>query len=134
MDVFTAVENHLGSNNAKVTIATGTPLDVRELSVEQGMSRLFRIEVVAVSKELDLDLDGTIGLEASWSLAQRNANQSLSGLCLECEQIRVDSAGLATYRLVIVPALWKLTQRTNYRIFQFLSELDIKRRRLIVLS
>ncbi len=130
MDVTAAVENLLGSNNVRVTIATGTPLDVREFSIDQAMSRLFRVEIVAVSTELNLDLEGVIGLDASCSVTQTNATASLSGICLECEQIRVEATGLATYRLVIVPALWKLTQRTNYRIFQFLSELDIVKKLL----
>ncbi len=130
MDVQTAIGTLLGSNDVTVTVATGTPLDVRRFSVEQAMSQLFRIEVVAVSRDLDLDLDAATGLEASFSIAQTTELQRWSGICLELEQIRVESAGLATYRLVLVPTLWKLTQRTNYRIFQFLSELDIVKKLL----
>ncbi|HTJ84829.1 MAG TPA: contractile injection system protein, VgrG/Pvc8 family, partial [Polyangiaceae bacterium] len=118
------------SNDLAVDIATGTPLDVRKFSVAQAMSELFRIEIVAVSRDLDVDLDGAIGLEASFAITQATEVERWSGICLELEQIRVDAAGLATYRLLIVPTLWKLTQRTNYRIFQFVSELDIVKKLL----
>jgi type VI secretion system secreted protein VgrG len=46
------------------------------------------------------------------------------------ELLRVEEAGLATYRLAIVPRFWLLTQRKNYRIFQFLSDLAIVRQLL----
>ncbi len=125
MSIDSEIERVIGSNDLAVTIATGTPLDPRKFSVRQAMSELFQIEVTAVSTELDLDLDGAIGLDASFSIHQGTAAVRWSGICKELEQIRVESAGLATYRLVLVPSLWKLTQRTNYRIFQFMSELSI---------
>ena len=33
--------------------------------------------------------------------------------------------GLSTYKLTLVPTMWLLTQRRNYRMFQFLSEVEI---------
>ncbi len=48
-----------------------------------------------------------------------------SGICAHIEQTGVEDQGLSTYTVRIVPTLWLLTQRKNYRIFQDKSELDI---------
>ncbi len=114
-----------GVNNAQVRIASGDGLDVRSFSVHQGMSQLFAIELSVVSTSLDIDFDQVIGMGAHFSLATSRSHMSWSGICREMEQRRVDRDGLATYRLSIVPKLWLLTQRKNYRIFQYLSELEI---------
>lgn len=111
--------------NAEARVATGDPLDVRSFSVKQGINQLFAIELSVVSKSLDIDFDQVIGDEASFSLATRRSTMSWSGICQEMEQHRVDEKGLASYRLVIVPAFWLLTQRKNYRVFQYLSEIEI---------
>lgn len=118
------------TNDAKATIATGDGLDVRVFSVNQGMSRPFRVELRVVSANPDIDLDGAIANEASFELQTELTHQRWTGVCLEMEQIRVDAGNLATYRLVIVPRAWLLTQRKNYRIFQYESELDIVRKLL----
>jgi type VI secretion system secreted protein VgrG len=41
------------------------------------------------------------------------------------EQVQAEPTGLSTYYLRIVPPLWLLTQRRNYRVFQHLSIPDI---------
>ena len=117
-------------NDARVTIATGDGLDVRVFSVHQAMSQLFRVELRAVSANPDIDLDAVIANEASFVLDTQLSRQTWTGLCLEMEQLRVDPDNLATYRLVIVPRAWLLTQRKNYRIFQYESELDIVKKLL----
>lgn len=115
----------LPPNEARVTVASGDPLDVRHFSVEERMSELFRIEVLAVSTNLDVDLDEVVGQAASFSLGNVLGLERWTGICLELAQVRVDDQGLATYRLVLVPDSWRLTQRTNYRIFQYKSEIEI---------
>lgn len=115
------------TNRIEARIATGDGLDVRDYAVTQGINQLFSIELHVVSKNLDIDFDEAIGGHASFSLETRSSRISWSGLCKEMEQTRVDVNGLATYRLSVVPDLWLLTQRKNYRIFQYLSELEIVR-------
>lgn len=112
-------------NHARVSVATGDDLDVRSFSVEESMSRLFRVELTVVTKNLDVDFDGVIGLEASFSLQTTGSTRTWMGVCVEMDQIHVDRAGLATYTLSIAPRAYLLTQRKNYRIFQFKSELEI---------
>ncbi len=118
------------TNHAKVTIATGDTLDVRVFSVEQAMSQLFRIELRVLSQNPNVDFDAVIGQAASFELSTEHSSQRWTGLCLEMEQIRVEEGELATYRLVIVPRAFLLTQRKNYRIYQYESELDIVKKLL----
>src|SRR4029453_3042230 len=43
----------------------------------------------------------------------------------ETGPLRTNAAGVSTYAVTIVPRLWLLSQWRNYRIFQYLSEVDI---------
>jgi type VI secretion system secreted protein VgrG len=115
------------NSNAEVQIASGDALDVRSFSVKQGINQLFTVELTVVSKNLDIDFDEVIGQAASFRLATSRSQMSWSGICREMEQHRVEGDGLASYRLAIAPAFWMLTQRKNYRIFQYLSEIEIVR-------
>ena len=112
-------------NHVTVSVATGDQLDVRSFSVEESMSRLFRVELTVVGANLDVDFDGVIGLEAKFSLTTTVSTRTWTGVCVEMDQVHVDRAGLATYTLSIAPRAFLLTQRKNYRIFQFQSELEI---------
>ncbi len=112
-------------NKLRVQVASGDTLDVRSFSVTRRMSELFRVELVAVSSNLGITLSDIIGNEGSFTMMNNLAPQTLNGVVIEMAQTRVDEAGLATYSLVLAPKLWLLTQRKNYRIFQFVSELDI---------
>ncbi|MBK6518814.1 MAG: type VI secretion system tip protein VgrG [Polyangiaceae bacterium] len=118
------------SNDATVSIASGDPLDVRSFAIRQGMSQLFNIDVRVVSRNLDIDFDEVVGKEASFALRTGWSRQGWQGVCSEIEQIRVDDKGLATYALVLQPRAWLMTQRTNYRIFQFETELDVVKKML----
>jgi type VI secretion system secreted protein VgrG len=118
------------SNDAWTTIASGDPVDVRSFSVRQRMNELFLIELVVVSTNLDIDFDEVIGQDADFALQTAAGVQRWSGVCIEMAQERVEEAGLATYRIQLAPRAWLMTQRKNYRIFQFESELDIVKKLL----
>ncbi len=117
-------------NQATARIVTGDALDVRSFTVTQAMSQLFRVELRVVSTNLDLDFDAILGNEASFSLGSTVSARTYSGICVELDQVRVDRRNLATYTLVIAPRAHLLTQRKNYRVFQYKSELDIVRQLL----
>jgi len=112
-------------NHVQVEVASGDHLDVRHFDLRMRMSELFRIELEVVSSNLSVALDQVIGNDASFTLEREGSTQRLTGIAIEMEQVRVDDQGLATYRLVLAPKAWRLTQRKNYRIFQFMSEIDI---------
>ena len=115
------------TSNVTVKIGTSDLLDVREIDIEQTMSRLFTVSVVALCDNADIDFEGAIGQEASLTVHGRGGEgvRTWKGVCSELDQLRVEERGLSTYRLVIVPRLWLASQRRNYRIFQQMSELDI---------
>lgn len=120
----------MNENQVRVQVASGDELDVRSFSVKQRMSQLFRVELRVVSSNLSVALDAVIGKDATFTLGTQWSSRSYNGLCIEMEQVRVDREGLATYTLAIAPRMWLLTQRKNYRIFQYKSELDIVRQLL----
>ncbi len=113
------------TNHATAAIATGDNLDVRTFAVTQAMSQLFRVELHVVSSNLDIDFDDVIGQTASFTLAAEHTSRTWTGVCIAMDQVRVDRAGDATYTLTIAPRAYLLTQRKNYRIFQYKSELQI---------
>lgn len=113
------------NNQARVQVATGDTLDVRTFSVKAVMSQLFRVELRVVSPNQDIDFDEIIGQEASFTLGTTLSSRTWTGICVEMDQVRIDKQGLASYTLAIAPRAYLLTQRKNYRIFQFKSELEI---------
>ncbi|APR87483.1 Rhs element Vgr protein [Minicystis rosea] len=108
-----------------VRIASGDELRVRTFSLKQAINELFAIEIVALSENADVDFDAVIGHPAGFSLVTAGATVRWEGVCSEARLLRWEAGGLSTYRLVIVPRAWLLTQRRNHRIFQMKSELDI---------
>jgi type VI secretion system secreted protein VgrG len=107
-----------------VTVASGDTLDVRQFSVEERISSLFTVSVVAMSKNESLDFDTVVGQPASFTLRHAAGERTWRGLVSHLQHVAVSGAedGLSTYQLVIVPTLWLATQRKNYRMFQQLSE------------
>jgi type VI secretion system secreted protein VgrG len=106
-------------------------LDVRRFSVHEGVSSLFDLSIWAVSRNDNLDLDSIVGQAATFSLvtgygwAPLGAARKWTGMCSYLEQTQPEAAGVSTYFLRLVPTLWMLTQRRNYRVYQHLSIPDI---------
>ena len=115
----------LQSNDSVVTVASGDSLDVRTVRISEGVSSLFRIELTAVSRNQDIDFAEVVGCAASLFISRAGTNRAWDGVVEDVEQTRVEAVGFASYALTIVPKLWLATQRQNYRVFQYLSELDI---------
>ncbi|MBW2456433.1 MAG: type VI secretion system tip protein VgrG [Deltaproteobacteria bacterium] len=115
----------------KLTFDGGeSSLSIRSFRVRERISEPFQIDIVARTENADLNFEALIGQPARFEL--RNdapgalvAARTWTGLCARCEQLRAESDGLSTYALTIVPRLWLLAQRRNYRLFQHLSVIDI---------
>jgi type VI secretion system secreted protein VgrG len=118
------------------TCAIGSPLDVRSFHADEGLSRVFVVDLTLVSPEPNLDLSAAIGKEASFRVESgyahaRGQGRSFTGVCSFATRVRGvargagGSAALSTYAMRLVPRLWLLTQRTNHRTFQHLSIPDI---------
>src|SRR5262249_25512162 len=119
-----------------------TSLSVRHFSVHEAISGLFTVSVWARSENPSIDLEAIIGQSASlrvvsgWLYARLGGARLWTGIVSSIEQVQAVQPGaeldptlksreLSTYSLRIVPELWMLTQRRNYRIFQHLSIPDI---------
>jgi type VI secretion system secreted protein VgrG len=116
------------SANMEVTVASKDDLDVRAFSVHQAMSSLFTVTVTAVSRNPDIDFEAVIGKEASFTLRGHTSDgtpRTWSGICSELHQLAVETQGVSTYHLRLVPRMWLASQRRNHRMFQMKTELDI---------
>jgi type VI secretion system secreted protein VgrG len=104
----------------------GTALSVRSFCIRESISELFRIELTARTANANLDFEELIGQAATVSLNDTTGvARQLVGICVQCEQLRVETTGLSTYELVIVPQLWLMGKRRNYRLFQHVSVVEI---------
>lgn len=124
--------------NLEVTVGSGDSLDVRHFNVSSGMSRPFTAEVVAVGDSHNIDFEAIVGAPATFviatgSTAVRRGNEVrsaddrrvFSGVCSDARHLGAEEKGLSTYRLRIVPTFSLLDHRTNNRIFQYKSEVQI---------
>lgn len=113
-------------NNLGVTVASGDTFEVRDFSVGEPMSAYFSVSLLVVSRSHDVDFDQIMGQDASFAVAREGgARRVWRGICSAAQQVADEESGLSTYSLTLVPRLWLLSQRRNYRIFQQKSELDI---------
>ena len=105
--------------------------DVREFSLEDAISSLFQIDVVALSENPAVDFEGLIGrdvqfhVDLSTSIFPAGQRRSWTGIVSEVDQIGSEEEGLSAYNLTVVPKMWLLSQRTNCRVFQQMTDLDI---------
>ncbi|MDI1433206.1 type VI secretion system Vgr family protein [Polyangium sorediatum] len=111
--------------NLSLEVASGDPLDVRHFSVNERLSSLFQVNIVAVSENASIDFDAVVGQPARFAMQAGLHPRFWSGLCNHFELLRSEPTGLSTYRFSIVPTMWLLTQRKNHRMFQHISEPDI---------
>lgn len=108
-------------------------LEARHFRVQEGISELFEASVLARSADQDLDLESIVGSGAVLTVLGGGASQSPSqgwaGVVRDIAQTETEDSrlGLSTYELELVPNLWLLTQRTNNRLFQHISIVDIVR-------
>jgi type VI secretion system secreted protein VgrG len=121
----------------ELSFASGeSSLSVRRIVVQEGISTLFEISVMARSPEPSLDLESLVGRAAGlralsgYAFAAYGGVRLWTGICSYAEQIQglpppPGEKPLSTYAIRIVPHLWLLTQRQNSRIYQHLSIPDI---------
>ncbi|HVY44923.1 MAG TPA: type VI secretion system tip protein TssI/VgrG [Minicystis sp.] len=103
--------------------------DVREYALEEGLSAPFSIDLVAMCENPAVDFEQIVGKDATFTIVGRDVSgasvpHAWTGVVSEIHQLVAETAGLSTYHLTVVPKLWLLTQRTNCRVFQQMSDLD----------
>jgi type VI secretion system secreted protein VgrG len=99
-------------------------LEVRTFSIRESISGLFEVTLGVVSSDAEIDLERVVGKAAAFGLRGK-PDRIWSGLCESMTQVAPEPDGLSTYEMTIVPHVWLLTQRTNYRIFQHMSAPEI---------
>jgi type VI secretion system secreted protein VgrG len=125
------------SQNITLSFASGeSSLSVRTLDVTDRISAPFRAEILARSPSPDVDLEALVGASAAVRVScpvlagMVRAARVWSGVCTDARQVRVEPSGLSTYRLVIEPDLVRLSRRTNNRLFQHLTLVEMVERLL----
>jgi type VI secretion system secreted protein VgrG len=119
------------SNALSLELDADESFDVREFSVEDGLSTIFAVDIVAVSTNPAVDFERIIGRGADFSVRVgetvygEEKPPRWTGLVSEIHQLRSEDTGLSTYQLTIVPKLYLLTRRSNCRVFQQMSDLDV---------
>ncbi|HHH11273.1 MAG TPA: type VI secretion system tip protein VgrG, partial [Sorangium sp.] len=105
---------------------TDAQLGVRHFRVEERISQLFAIEVLAVSPRADLDLEMMVGYGAALRLAAAGGGYRVwGGLCTDAEHVGTGVDGVASYRLQIRPMLWRTSQRMSRRVFQNQNAIEV---------
>ncbi|MEZ4297359.1 MAG: type VI secretion system tip protein TssI/VgrG [Polyangiaceae bacterium] len=105
--------------------------DVRELAIEDAMSAPFQVDVVAMSDNPAVDFESLVGRDAAVKLDLSSAlppgepPRTWKGIVSEVHQLGAEEDGLSAYSISVVPRIWLLTQRTNCRVFQQMTDLDI---------
>jgi type VI secretion system secreted protein VgrG len=115
-------------STALMTLSTTLGPDAlrfRSLSATEEMSRLFEFQVTAVSDD-EVDLAALLGTPASVSveLPSDGTQRHLHGI-VAAAGLEGASGKRAAYRLVLRPWLWLLTRRSDTRIFQNKTPLDV---------
>lgn len=116
-----------------VSVASSDDLDIRHFQVVERMNELFEIAIDALCENPDIDFEAVVGQPMTFT-ARKGVEgldvRTWTGICSHIEQVGAEERGLSTYKLVLVPMLWLLTQRRNHRMFQVQSEVDIARKLL----
>ncbi|MEP7455229.1 type VI secretion system tip protein TssI/VgrG [Phyllobacterium sp. SB3] len=97
-----------------------------KMIVHEQINGLFEIEVVVKSKRTDIKPDEIVGkmvdLSLEIAIGQR---RPWNGLVTELMEGPPVSRGLRTYRLIVRPHLWLLSQRSDHRIWMDQSSVQI---------
>jgi type VI secretion system secreted protein VgrG len=112
--------------------AVGDDLSVRRFAIEEALSELWSVSVLASTENHDLPLAKIIGEGAGFRVSTATPTmptRKWAGIVSRCEQLHANNADAvisqSTYYFEIVPQLWRATQRRNHRVFQQLSLPDV---------
>lgn len=103
-------------------------LVLERLTVNEGMSRLFSMDLGFLANERLSDMEGQIGEPVAVSLASGNGERRFfHGHVLSIRELGkpFHNRDAQYYEATIVPRAWSATHRTNCRIFQDRNTLDI---------
>lgn len=104
----------------------GTPFVVDEATLHEGVSEIGQLAAAIAREEGLPEPADLVGKTAAFSIVLRNSpvRRHYHGVVVEAVR-RADAAGRPLVDLVVAPRLWRLTQRSDCRIFQALSVPEI---------
>ncbi len=117
--------------NLELQVDSSDSFDVREYVVEDSVNALFSLDLTVRCENPAVDFEATIGAQARFRIGVNELvhpdtpSPTWTGVVENIEQLASEDTGLSTYRIRIVPMLWLLTQRTNCRVFQQMTDLDV---------
>ncbi|OZI30711.1 type IV secretion protein Rhs [Bordetella genomosp. 10] len=117
------------SSNARLYSLEGegalARLHVEAWIAREGLSDLGEMRVLALADDAALDLDDMVSRPVTlWTTRADGSRDGRSGVVREAELLAGD-AGMARYRLTVVPWLWLATQQRRSRVFEQRALLDI---------
>jgi type VI secretion system secreted protein VgrG len=117
--------------NLELQVDSTDIFDVREFKVNEGVNTLFSVDLLVRCSNPAVDFEATVGAQAMFRIGLNplalpdTPSPSWNGVVSNIEQVASEDKGLSTYRIRLVPALWLLTQRTNCRVFQQQTDLEV---------
>jgi type VI secretion system secreted protein VgrG len=104
---------------AELKSAFGKKLVLSRFTGSEGMSQLFEFRVEGVSeKEAQLNFDDQLGRDCTVTLRTKGrGDRHFTGTCTEAVRLGRGTEGFE-YVLILRPALWLLSKRTNMRVFE----------------
>lgn len=100
-------------------------LHVEAWIAREALSAVTEMRILALCDDATLDLDDMISRPVTlWTTCADGSRVGRSGLVRQAEVLSGD-AGLARYRLTVVPWLWLATQQRSSRVFEQRALLDI---------
>ena len=104
----------------------GDKLHVARFRGTEEVSSLYCFEVEVVCENHELAFDDMVGAKAvlTMNAAERQEDRYLHGVISDFEQ-GAEGPRLSLYRAVVVPDVWRLDQKQDFRIFQEMSTPEI---------
>jgi len=116
------------TENLKIGLDTPLGPDkffVRQVWVEEGLSRLFHVELDLLADDAEVDLDGMLGASVTLRTALACGETAyFNGVVSRFRQAG-ETIELTAYRAEIVPSLWMLSREVDSRIFQYMTVPEI---------
>ena len=109
---------------ARLYLESQQTLNLRRLNGREEVSRPFQYDLVLLGPSHDLDLDKLLGTGITIEIEGTEGRRHIHGLVADIAY-RGEMEDQARYDVMLVPWLWFLDRRSNCRIFQNLSAVQI---------
>ncbi len=128
---MSAITDLIKPQNLQLLIDAPDTFDVRDFRVRDGINQLFTVDLMVRCENAAVDFEEVIARAATFRIELDKARYpdlpapSWSGIVADIQQVTSEEAGLSTYQIELVPAFWILTQRTNCRVYQQMTDLEV---------